>query len=24
VAICSNAGSGALFNDVLLVGKERP
>jgi acetyl-CoA acetyltransferase len=24
VALCSNAGSGALFNDVLLVGKERP
>jgi acetyl-CoA acetyltransferase len=24
VAICSNAGSGALFNDVLLVGSGRP
>jgi len=24
VAICSNGGSGALFNDVLLLGKERP
>jgi acetyl-CoA acetyltransferase len=24
VALCSNGGSGALFNDVLLLGKERP
>ena len=24
VAMCSNGGSGALFNDVLLVGRERP
>jgi len=24
VALCSNGGSGALFNDVVLVGKERP
>jgi acetyl-CoA acetyltransferase len=24
VAICSNGGSGALFNDVMLVGAERP
>jgi hypothetical protein len=24
VALCSNGGSGALFNDVLLVGSERP
>lgn len=24
VAICSNGGSGALFNDVLLLGRERP
>jgi len=24
VAICTNGGSGALFNDVLLLGKERP
>jgi acetyl-CoA acetyltransferase len=24
VALCSNGGSGALFNDVMLVGKERP
>jgi acetyl-CoA acetyltransferase len=24
VAMCSNGGSGALFNDVLLVGKDRP
>jgi hypothetical protein len=24
VAICSNAGSGALFNDVMLVGSGRP
>jgi acetyl-CoA acetyltransferase len=24
VALCSNGGSGALFTDVLLLGKERP
>ena len=24
VAMCSNAGSGALFNDVMLVGSARP
>jgi acetyl-CoA acetyltransferase len=24
VAICSNGGSGALFNDVLLLGRQRP
>lgn len=24
VALCSNGGSGALFNDVVLVGSERP
>ena len=24
VAICSNGGSGALFNDVMLIGKTRP
>lgn len=24
VAMCTNGGSGALFNDVLLLGKERP
>jgi acetyl-CoA acetyltransferase len=24
VALCSNGGSGALFNDVMLVGSERP
>jgi acetyl-CoA acetyltransferase len=24
VAICSNGGAGALFTDVLLVGRERP
>ena len=24
VALCSNGGSGALFNDVLLLGSERP
>jgi acetyl-CoA acetyltransferase len=24
VALCSNGGSGALFNDVLLVGSDRP
>jgi hypothetical protein len=24
VAMCTNAGSGALFNDVLLVGSGRP
>jgi len=24
VAMCSNGGSGALFNDVMLLGVERP
>jgi acetyl-CoA acetyltransferase len=24
VALCSNGGSGALFNDVLLLGSDRP
>ena len=24
VALCSNGGSGALFTDVLLLGRERP
>ena len=24
VALCSNGGSGALFCDVLLLGRERP
>ena len=24
VAICTNGGSGALFNDVILLGRERP
>ena len=24
VALCSNGGSGALFNDVMLIGSERP
>jgi hypothetical protein len=24
VALCSNGGSGALFCDVMLLGKERP
>ena len=24
VALCSNGGSGALFNDVMMLGVERP
>ncbi len=24
VALCSNGGSGALFTDVVVLGKERP
>jgi hypothetical protein len=24
VALCSNGGAGALFTDVLLLGRERP
>jgi hypothetical protein len=24
VALCSNGGAGALFNDVILLGGERP
>jgi hypothetical protein len=24
VALCTNGGSGALFNDVMLLGSERP
>jgi hypothetical protein len=24
VAMCTNGGAGALFNDVLLLGRERP
>jgi hypothetical protein len=24
VAMCTNGGSGALFNDVMILGRERP
>jgi hypothetical protein len=24
VALCTNGGSGALFNDVMLLGSDRP